>query len=84
MAWPLMQKGALYVSTSSSVDVFAANGQLLGEYSWAARIAWRGHLVEKIKNHSMQLFLMALFGPNAANQIIRIPMLAQGYLGRAK
>jgi gluconolactonase len=76
-------EGRLYVSTSSSVDVFAANGSFLGNIPGPQGlhgVAFSG----EDKKSLYAIVLNGAFGPNAANQIIRIPMFAQGYLGRAK
>ncbi|PCJ41543.1 MAG: hypothetical protein COA71_08275 [SAR86 cluster bacterium] len=76
-------EGRLYVSTGSSVDVFSINGNFLGNIPGPRGlhgVAFSG----QDKKSLYAIILNGAFGPNAANQIIRIPMLAEGYLGRAK
>lgn len=75
--------GRLYVSTGSSVDVIDANGRLLGNIPGPRGlhgVAFSG----EDKKSLYGIVLNGAFTPNAVNQIIRIPMLAQGYSGRAK
>ena len=76
-------EGRLYVSTGSSVDVIAADGRFLGNIPGPQGlhgVAFSG----EDKKYLYAIVLNGAFGPNAANQIFRIPMIAQGYLGRAK
>lgn len=75
--------GRLYVSTGTSVDIFAADGSFLGNIPGPRGlhgVAFSG----QDKKWLYAIVLNGAFGPNAANRIIRIPMLAQGYLDRAK
>lgn len=76
--------GRLYVATNSSVDVFAPSGEFI-----ASIPAPRGtHGVAFGGKDKKTLFGIVFYGgwgtPGARNQIIALPMLAQGYLGRAK
>ena len=76
-------EGRLYISTGSSVDIFSADGSFLGNIPGPQGlhgVAFSG----EDKKWLYAIILNGAFGPNAANQIIRIPMIAQGYLGRAK
>lgn len=76
-------EGRLYVSTGSSVDVIAPDGSFLGNIPGPRGlhgVAFSG----EDKQSLYAIVLNGAFGPNAANQIVRIPMLAQGYLERAK
>tara|TARA_R110000772_G_scaffold118901_2_gene224755 strand:+ start:579 stop:1646 length:1068 start_codon:yes stop_codon:yes gene_type:complete len=75
--------GRLYVSTGSSVDVIDANGTFLGNIPGPRGlhgVAFSG----EDKKSLYAIVLNGAFSQNASNQIIRIPMLSQGYLGRAK
>jgi hypothetical protein len=74
----------VYVSTGSSVDVFAPDGKFLGSIP-----APRGtHGVVIGGKDRKTLFGIVFYGgwgtPSARNQIVSIPLLAQGYAGRAK
>jgi sugar lactone lactonase YvrE len=76
--------GRVYVSTGSSVDVFAPDGKFLGSIP-----APRGtHGVVIGGKDRKTLFGIVFYGgwgtPSARNQIVSIPLLAQGYAGRAK
>jgi gluconolactonase len=76
--------GRLYVATNSSVDVFAPSGDFI-----ASIPAPRGtHGVAFGGRDKKTLFGIVFYGgwgtPSARNEIIALPMLAQGYLGRAK
>ena len=77
-------KGRVYVSTGSSVDVFAPSGQFLGSIP-----APRGtHGVMIGGKDDRTLFGIVFYGgwgtPSARNEIIAIPLLAERYQGRAK
>ncbi|MGD8339898.1 MAG: SMP-30/gluconolactonase/LRE family protein [Gammaproteobacteria bacterium] len=78
------QQGRLYVATGSSADVFAPSGEFLGSIP-----APQGtHGVAFGGPDKKTLFGIVFYGgwgtPSARNQLIRIPMIAQGYTGRAK
>jgi sugar lactone lactonase YvrE len=76
-------EGRLYISTGRSVDVVSSDGSFLGNIPGPQGlhgVAFSG----EDKKWLYGIVLNGAFGPNAANQIIRIPTLAQGYLGRAK
>lgn len=76
-------EGRLYVSTGISVDIIAADGSFLGNIAGPRGlhgVAFSG----QDKKWLYAIVLNGAFGPNAANRIIRIPMIAQGYLDRAK
>lgn len=78
------QQGRLYVATGSSADVFAPSGEFLGSIP-----APQGtHGVAFGGADKRVLFGIVFYGgwgtPSARNQLIRIPMIAQGYTGRAK
>jgi sugar lactone lactonase YvrE len=76
--------GRVYVSTGSSVDVFAPAGEFLGSIP-----APKGtHGVVLGGKDRKTLFGIVFYGgwgtPSARNQIVAIPLLAQRYAGRAK
>jgi gluconolactonase len=76
--------GRVYVSTGASVDVFSPGGEFLGSIP-----APRGtHGVVFGGKDKKTLFGIVFYGgwgtPSARNQIVAIPLLAQGYAGRAK
>jgi len=76
-------EGRIYVSTGSSVDVIASDGSILGNIPGPRGlhgVAFSG----EDKKSLYAIVLNGAFGPNAANRIVRIPMLSQGYLERAK
>lgn len=77
-------EGRLYVSTGSSVDVFAPDGEFLGSIPGPQGI----HGVAFGGPDKKTLFGIVFYGgwgtPSARNQVVAIPMIAQGYLGRAK
>lgn len=77
-------QGRVYVSTGESVDVFSAGGEFLGSIA-----APRGtHGVAFGGSDKRILFAIVFYGgwgtPGARNMVVAIPMLAQGYTGRAK
>jgi sugar lactone lactonase YvrE len=77
-------QGRLYVATGSSADVFAPNGDFLGSIP-----APRGtHGVAFGGKDKRTLFGIVFYGgwgtPSARNEIIAIPLLSEGYAGRAK
>ena len=74
----------MYVTTGASVDVFSPAGEFLGSIA-----APRGiHGVAFGGREKKTLFAIVFYGgwgtPSARNQIVAIPLLAQGYAGRAK
>jgi gluconolactonase len=77
-------EGRLYVSTGRSVDVFSAGGDFLGSIAGPQGL----HGVAFGGRDKKTLFAIVFEGgwgtPGARNRIIAMPMLAQGYLGRAK
>ena len=78
------QEGRLYVATGSSADVFSPDGEFLGSIP-----APQGtHGVAFGGPDKKTLFGIVFYGgwgtPSARNQLIRIPLIAQGYTGRAK
>jgi len=76
--------GRLYVSTGASVDVFAASGNFLGTIPGPQGL----HGVAFGGVDKKTLFAIVFYGgwgtPSARNQVIAMPMLSQGYAGRAK
>ena len=77
-------EGRLYVSTGRSADVFAANGQFLGTIPGPEGL----HGVTIGGRDKKTLVGIVFYGgwgtPSARNQVVTIPLLAQGYTGRAK
>jgi gluconolactonase len=77
-------QGRLYVSTGRSADVFAANGEFLGTIPGPEGL----HGVTIGGRDKKTLVGIVFYGgwgtPSARNQVITIPLLAQGYTGRAK
>jgi gluconolactonase len=77
-------QGRVYASTGSSVDVFAASGEFLGSISGPTML----HGVAFGGADKKTLYAIVFSGnwgtPSARNRIIAMPMLAQGYTGRAK
>lgn len=76
--------GRLYVATGGSADVFSPAGEFLGSIA-----APRGtHGVAFGGKDKKTLFGIVFYGgwgtPSARNLVIALPMLAQGYAGRAK
>ncbi len=76
--------GRLYVATGEAVDVFAPSGDYLGSIAGPKGL----HGVAFGGKDKRTLFGIVFYGgwgsPSARNQLIAIPTLAQGYLGRAK
>jgi gluconolactonase len=78
------QQGRLYVSTQTSVDVFEPNGTFLGTIPGVPGlhgVAFGG--VDKKTLYAI-VFTGAWGTSSARNRVMAIPMLAQGYTGRAK
>ena len=77
-------KGRLYVATGEAVDVFSPAGDFLGSIAGPKGI----HGVAFGGKGKRTLYGIVFYGgwgsPAARNQLIAIPMQAQGYLGRAK
>jgi len=77
-------EGRLYVATGSSADVFAPDGKFLGSIAGPEGM----HGVAFGGPDKRTLFGIVFYGtwgtPSARNQVVAIPMLAQGYMGRAK
>ena len=78
------QQGRLYVATGKSVDVFAADGKLLGTIPGPQGL----HGTFFGGKDRKTLFGIVFYGtwgtPSARNAIIAIPTVAQGFTGRAK
>ena len=76
--------GRLFVATGASADVFAPNGQFLGSIAGPRGM----HGVAFGGNNKSTLYGIVFYGgwgtPSARNQIVALPMLTQGYPGRAK
>jgi gluconolactonase len=76
--------GRVYVATGASADVFAANGEFLGSIPGPQGM----HGVAIGGRDKKTLFGIVFYGgwgtPSARNQLVAIPLLAQGYTGRAK
>ena len=77
-------QGRLYVSTGSSVDVFAQDGAFLGIIPGPPGL----HGVAFGGPDKKTLFAIVFSGgwgtPSARNRVIAIPTIAQGFTGRAK
>jgi gluconolactonase len=77
-------EGRLYVATGSAADVFAPSGEFLGTIDGPDGM----HGVAFGGRDKKTLYGIVFYGgwgtPSARNQIVGIPMLAQGYTGRAK
>ena len=76
--------GRLYVATGEAVDVFSPAGDYLGSIAAPKGL----HGVAFGGKDKKTLYGIVFYGPwgspAARNQVIAIPMQAQGYLGRAK
>jgi gluconolactonase len=77
-------QGRLYVATGASVDVFAADGAFLGSIPGPRGL----HGTAFGGRDRKTLFGIVFYGtwgtPSARNRIIAMPMIAEGYSGRAK
>ena len=77
-------EGRIYVATGEAADVFAPTGDYLGSIAGPKGM----HGVAFGGKDKRTLFGIVFYGawgsPSARNQLISIPTLAQGYLGRAK
>jgi len=78
------QQGRLYVATGRSADVFSADGEFLGSIPGPQGM----HGVAFGGADKKTLYGIVFYGgwgtQSARNAIVGIPMLAQGYTGRAK
>lgn len=77
-------QGRVYVATGASVDVFASDGKFLGSIPGPPGL----HGTAFGGRDKKTLFGIVFYGdwgtPSARNRVIAIPMIAQGYTGRAK
>jgi gluconolactonase len=77
-------EGRLYVATGASADVFAPSGEFLGSIAGPRGM----HGVAIGGRDKKTLFGIVFYGgwgtPSARNQLVAIPLIAQGYMGRAK
>jgi gluconolactonase len=77
-------EGRVYVATGRSADVFSPKGEFLGSIAGPEGM----HGVFIGGKDKKTLFGIVFYGgwgtPSARNQIVAIPLLAQGYAGRAK
>jgi sugar lactone lactonase YvrE len=77
-------EGRVYVATGSSVDVFAPDGAFLGSIRGPQGL----HGTAFGGRDKKTLFGIVFYGDwgtaSARNRVIAIPMIAQGYTGRAK
>jgi gluconolactonase len=76
--------GRVYVATGRSADVFSPKGEFLGSIPGPRGM----HGVFIAGKDKKTLYGIVFYGgwgtPSARNQIVAIPLLAQGYTGRAK
>ena len=76
--------GRIYVATGQSADVFSPKGEFLGSIPGPKGM----HGVFIGGKDKTTLYGIVFYGgwgtPSARNQIVAIPLLAQGYKGRAK
>ena len=77
-------QGRVYASTGSSVDVFSPSGEFLGCIPGPTML----HGVAFGGPDKKTLYAIVFYGgwgtPSAQKPVIEIPMIAQGYTGRAK
>jgi gluconolactonase len=77
-------QGRVYVATGGAADVFAPNGEFLGTIKGPQGM----HGVAFGGRDKKTLFGIVFYGgwgtPSARNRVVAIPMIAQGYTGRAK
>ena len=77
-------QGRIYIATGSSADVFSPSGEFLGSIPGPKGL----HGVAFGGKDKKTLFGIVFYGgwgtPSARNEIVAIPMIAQGYMGRAK
>ena len=78
------EQGRVYVATGRSVDVFSPKGEFLGSILGPQGL----HGTAFGGRDKKTLFGIVFYGdwgtPSARNRVIAIPMIAQGYTGRAK
>ena len=76
--------GRLYVATGASADVFSPSGEFVGSIPGPQGM----HGVAFGGKDKKTLFGIVFYGtwgtPSARNEIVALPMLSQGYTGRAK
>ena len=77
-------EGRVYVATGRSADVFSPSGEFLGSIPGPQGM----HGVAFGGRDKKTLFGIVFYGgwgtPSARNEVVAIPMIAQGYTGRAK
>jgi gluconolactonase len=77
-------EGRVYVATGRTADVFAPSGEFLGSIPGPEGM----HGVAFGGRDKKMLFGIVFYGgwgtPSARTEVVAIPMIAQGYLGRAK
>jgi sugar lactone lactonase YvrE len=77
-------EGRVYVATGGAADVFAANGQFLGTIPGPQGL----HGVTIAGRDKKTLYGIVFYGgwgtPSARNRVVELPLIAQGYTGRAK
>jgi gluconolactonase len=77
-------EGRVYVATGASADVFSPSGEFLGSIAGPKGL----HGVAFGGKEKKTLFGIVFYGgwgtPSARNQIVAIPLLAQGYTSRSK
>jgi sugar lactone lactonase YvrE len=77
-------QGRVYVATGGAADVFAPSGEFLGTIVGPQGM----HGVAFGGKDKKTLFGIVFYGgwgtPSARNRVVAIPMIAQGYTGRAK
>lgn len=75
-------QGRLYVGGGGNVDVFSPKGEFLGTITGPQGL----HGVAFGGRDKKTLYGILLYGqaPNRHNELVALPMLAQGYTGRAK
>ena len=83
-ATPVFYKNRIYVATGQSADVFSPKGEFLGSIPGPKGM----HGVFIGGKDKTTLYGIVFYGgwgtPSARNQIVAIPLLAQGYKGRTK
>ena len=77
-------EGRVYVATGASVDVFAPTGNFLGSIPGPQGLHGTAFGGKDKKTLFGIVFYGAWGTPSARNRVIAIPMIAQGYTGRAK
>lgn len=77
-------QGRVYVSTGSSVDVFAPDGEFLGSIPGPDGLHGTAFGGPDKRMLFGIVFSGEWGGPTARNHVIAIPTIAQGYTGRAK